>query len=135
MSVFTKELASKLIKKTIKMITMKQLNRKYLINLACLINRKDKRAIRNWCIKSHLPIYRNSSGEFVNEDEFELAYNLPLIKELKAKYGENWVEYYETYKNGDLYKILDLNTDLIKEKKGYVPKGKLSSKLFGGSPK
>lgn len=105
------------------------------MDLASLIKRKDKRTIKKWCIKTHLPIYKNSSGEFVNEDEFELAYNLPLIKELKAKYGENWVEYYETYKDGGLYKIMNLNTDIIKEKKGYVPKGKLSSKLFGGSPK
>lgn len=105
------------------------------MDLASLINRKDKRTVKNWCIKSHLPIYSNSSGEYVNEDEFELVYNLPLIMKLKAKYGENWMEYYESYKSGDLYKIMNLNTDLIKEKKGYVPKGKLSSKLFGGSPK
>jgi hypothetical protein len=122
-------------KKQLEMIPIKLLNRKYLLDLACLINRKDKRTIKNWCIKSHLPIYRNSSGEFVNEDEFELAYNLPLIMKLKAKYGENWVEYYESYKNGDLYKILNLNTNTIIEKTGYVPKGKLSSKLFGRSPK
>ena len=111
-------------------------NRMYLSNLSNLINRKDKRSIRTWCIKSHLPIYRNSSGEFVNENEFELAYNMPLIKELKLKHGDSWIEYYEAYNKDELYKILDLNTtNAIKEKTGYVPKGKLSAKLFGGSLK
>lgn len=117
------------------MIPTKLLNRKYLMDLASLIKRKDKRAIRNWCIKSHLPIYRNSSGEFLNEDEFELAYNLPLIMKLKAKYGKNWVEYYESYKNGKLYNILDLNTISSKNNTGYIPKGNLSKKLFDGSTK
>lgn len=115
---------------------MKLMNRIYLSKLSGLINRKDKRSSRKWCAKSHLQIYSNSSGEFVNENEFELAYNMPLIKELKLKHGDSWIEYYEAYNKGELYKMLDLNTtNTIKEKTGYVPKGNLSAKLFGGSPK
>jgi hypothetical protein len=115
---------------------LKLMNRIYLSNLSGLINRQDKRSVRKWCANSHLQIYRNSSGEFVNENEFEVVYNLPFINKLKAEYGDSWIEYYEAYKKGELYKMLDFNvTNTIKEKIGYVPKGKLSTKLFGGSPK
>ena len=54
---------------------------------------------------------------------------------LKAKYGENWMEYYETYKNCELYKTLDLNAISSKNNKGYIPKGNISKKLFDGSTK
>jgi hypothetical protein len=109
------------------------INRIYLNNLSCLLNRKDKRSIRTWCSKNHVNIYKDTSGEFVIQNEFELAYNMPLIKDLKKKHGDYWIDYYEAYNKGDLHKILDLNTK--KETAGYVPKGKLSIKLFGGSPK
>lgn len=111
------------------------INRIYLDNLSCLINRKDKRSVRNWCLKNHLQIYKDTSGEFVNQVDFELAYNMPLIMNLKAKHGDYWLDYFEAYKKGELYKLLDLNTTLRVEKIGYVPKGDLSSKLFGGSSK
>lgn len=109
------------------------IKRIYLHNLSCLINRKDIRSIRNWCKKNNLQIYKDSSGEFVIENEFELAFNMPLIINLKTKYGENWLDYFEAYKNGELYKILDLSKK--PEKTGYVPKGVLSSKIFAGSRK
>lgn len=108
-------------------------NRIYLKELSSLINRKDKRSVRTWCSKNHLQIYKDSSGEFVIKEEFGLAYNMPLIMNLKAKYGESWVEYYKLYENGELYKILEISKS--SNKRSYVPKGKLSTKLFGGSLK
>lgn len=110
------------------------INRIYLSDLSSLVNRKDKRSIRIWCIKNHLEIYKDSSGEYVNEKEFELVYNMPIIIKLSAKYGESWEGYYDAYKNEELYKILDFETAKT-EKKGYEPKGKLSSKIFGRSLK
>lgn len=107
-------------------------NRIYLSELFFLINRKDKRSVRAWCLKNYLQIYKDSSGEFVINSEFELAYNLPLIKKLKLKYGEKWGLYYEAYKEGKLYKLLDLKDD-SQPTVAYKPKGKLSSKLFGRS--
>lgn len=109
-------------------------NRIYLNELFFLINRKDKRSVRAWCLKNHLQIYKDSSGEFVINSEFELAYNMPLINNLKLKYDEKWVFYYEAYKQGTLYELLDLKED-SKQIIAYKPKGKLSSKLFGGSSK
>lgn len=111
------------------------INRMYLSEISSFINRKDKRSIRDWCNKNHLHVYKDSSGEFVMKAEFELAYNMPLIKHLKQKHGDDWMQYYEAYNKGELYKILDLNTNSNKTQTGYIPKGNLSKKLFGGSPK
>ena len=61
-------------------------NRMYLNELFFLINRKDKRSVRSWCLKNHLQTYKDSSGEFVMKEDFELVYNLPLIKNLKSNY-------------------------------------------------
>lgn len=108
-------------------------NRMYLKELSFLINRKDKRSVRSWCSKNHLQVYKDSSGEFVMKEEFELAYNMPLIMNLKAKYGESWMEYYKLYENGELYKTLEVSE--YSKKSSYIPRGKLTSKLFGGSLK
>ena len=107
----------------------------YLSDISSFINRKDKRTIRDWCSKNHLHVYKDSSGEFVMKGEFELIYNMPLIKNLKQKHGDNWIEYYEAYNKGELHKLLNLNANAGKTQTGYIPKGNLSKKLFRGSPK
>jgi hypothetical protein len=111
------------------------INRMYLSEISSFINRKDKRSIRDWCGKNHLHVYKDSTGEFVMKAEFELTYNMPLIKYLKQKHGDVWMQYYEAYNKGELHKILDLNANASKTQTGYIPKGNLSKKLFGGSPK
>lgn len=111
------------------------INRTYLNKLSSLINRKDKRSVRKWCSKNNLQIFKDSSGEFVNEAEFELAYNMPIIKKLKIKYGKEWLVYYDAYKKGELYKLLDLNKNIESKSINYQPKGTLTSKMFGGSSK
>lgn len=111
------------------------INRIYLNKLSSLINRKDRRSIRKWCSKNNLQIYKDSSGEFVNEAEFELIYNMPIIKKLKAKYEEEWLIYYDAYKKDELYKLLDLNKNIESKSTAYQPKGTLTSKMFDGSSK
>lgn len=105
--------------------------RKYLNELSILINRKDKRSIRNWCRINRLKIYKDSSGDFVNENEFEIAYNLPIILNLKKIYGDNWKEYYEIYQNKELHKVIDIKSP--SKKSSYKPKGIITSKFFEGS--
>lgn len=106
------------------------LRRKYLSELSPLINKKDVRSIRKWCVKNQIPIYRDSSGEFVNEKEFELIYNLPIISRLKDQFGDCWQNYYNLYQTGQLHESLQLNPSLRDKKTGYNPKGKLSAKIF-----
>jgi hypothetical protein len=111
------------------------INRMYLSDISPYINRTDKRTVRDWCGKNHLQIYKDSTGEFVMKVEFELTYNMPLIKNLKQKHGDDWKEYFEAYNSGELFKILDLNTNASKTQTGYVPKGNISTKLFAESLK
>ena len=110
-------------------------NRKYLAELSTLINKKDIRSIRKWCSKNHLHIYKDSSGEFVNETEFELIYNLPIISRLKENHGDDWHEYYTAYQNKELYTFLKVSPTAADKKAIYIPKGELTSKFFDGSQK
>ena len=110
-------------------------SRKYLSDLLPLINRKDIRSARKWCLKNHLFIYKDSSGEFVNEREFELTYNLPVISKLKEQYNENWRDYYNLYQTGKLHEGLLKSPSSTHQKRNYNPKGKLSAKIFGESRK
>lgn len=105
--------------------------RRYLSELCPLINKKDIRSVRKWCKKNHLHIYKDSSGDFVNENEFEIAYNLPIIVNLKKTYGDNWQEYYEIYQNKELHKVVHIKSPL--KKSSYKPKGTIASKFFEGS--
>lgn len=71
------------------------LNRIYITELIKRINKKDYRSGIKWCKKNDVPIYKDSTGTFIIEGEFNYAYNLPVIKEYQSKYGSNWEEVYE----------------------------------------
>ncbi len=110
-------------------------DRMYLDKMSKLINKKDIRTAKKWCKKNHLKLYKDSSGEFAYQNDFDLAFDMPLINELKFKHGNNWEDYYHAYNKNELHKILDSTNSKKVEQTGYIPKGKLSSKLFGESPK
>ncbi|SDX60234.1 hypothetical protein [Flavobacterium degerlachei] len=109
------------------------LPRIYLNEITKQINKKDIRTARKWCKGNFLKVYKDSSGEFAYQYEFDLVFNMPLIKDLKLKHGDNWEDFYHAYKKNELHKMIDSTKSV--EKTGYVPKGKLSLKLFGGSLK
>lgn len=111
------------------------IDRIYLREITKQINRKDVRTTKKWCKENHIKIHKDSSGEFAYQNDFDLAYDMPLINELKLKYGDNWQDYYHAYNKDELYKMLDLNQSRSKGTTGYIPKGKLSSKLFSESLK
>lgn len=111
------------------------LPRIYLNEIAKQINKKDNRTAKKWCKKNFLKIHKDSSGEFAYQYDFDLAFDLPLINDLKLMHGNNWEDYYHAYNKNELHKILDSPQSTKVGKTSYVPKGKLSSKLFGGSPK
>ncbi|KAF2512103.1 hypothetical protein EYY60_07595 [Flavobacterium zhairuonense] len=114
---------------------MLYIKRMYLSEMTKLINRKDIRTVKRWCKKNHLKVYKDSSGEFAFLNDFDLVFDRLLIDDLKLLYGDNWEEYYHAYNKNQLHKILDSRQLKKVEKIGYVPKGKLSSKLFGRSQK
>jgi hypothetical protein len=101
------------------------IERMYLYEVAELINRKDIRAVIYWCKKSHVQIHSNSSGKFITKNDFALAYNLPLIKDLKVKYGDKWEAMYVAYLDNKLHEILDMGYK-IKDTSRYIPKGNIA---------
>lgn len=94
-----------------------------------LIDRTDKRTIRKWCKKNHLIIFKDSSGEFVYKNDFDIAYDNPLILKLKEKYQSSWYDYYQAYNKDELLKMLDFGTDAKNVKSDYVPKGKFAARI------
>lgn len=107
----------------------------YLREIAQQLNKKDNRTVKRWCKENSLKTYKDSSGEFAYQYDFDLVFDMPLINHLKLKHGNKWEDYYHAYNRNELYKMLDFSNSTDKENKGYIPKGKLSSKLFGGSLK
>jgi hypothetical protein len=102
------------------------IDRIYLKSIGELIHRKDKRSIRRWCTKNHLQMFKDSSGEFVYSNDFDLAYDSPLILKLKAKYKDGWMDYYEAYNKDELLKMLAITTISTSSKSSYIPKGKIT---------
>ena len=109
-------------------------DRMYLNEILRLINKNDTRAVRNWCRKNNVIVYKDSSGEFVTKNDFELAYDWPLIQTLKAKHGDRWGIIYEAYLKDNLADAMDFSAS-TQNSTNYTAKGSLSKKLFGGSPK
>ena len=63
------------------------------------------------------------------EAEFNLAYNQPIVKRYKAKYGENWVQMYELCQENKLH-LANENNERISTERRYKPKSKASSNFL-----
>jgi hypothetical protein len=107
----------------------KSLSRIYFKEILKLINKKDKRSVIAWCRKNRVDIYSDGSKKFVNEAEFNLAYNQPIIKRYKTKYGENWQQMYELTLEGKLH-LSDSDNERVSVSKRYVPKSNESKKFL-----
>lgn len=101
------------------------LTRIYIKEVLKRINKKDKRSVITWCRKNNVEIDKDSSGEFVYEAEFNLAYNQPLIKRYKTKYGENWQQMYQLALEDKLH-LADSDNERVSVSKRYVAKSKES---------
>lgn len=97
------------------------LTRIYIQEILKRINKQDKRSVITWCRKNHVEIYKDSSGTFVTEAEFNLAYNQPIIKRYKTKYGENWLQMYELTLENKLH-LADSDNERVSVSKRYIPK-------------
>jgi hypothetical protein len=105
------------------------LSRIYFNEILNRINKKDKRSVASWCRKNKVEIYNDCSGKFVIEAEFNFAYNQPIIKRYKAKYGENWLQMYELCQENKLH-LADDNHERISSQIRYKPKCKESSNFL-----
>jgi hypothetical protein len=106
------------------------IGRTYIKAIGELIGRKDLRSIRRWCNKNHLQIYKDYSGEFVIENDLELAFEKPLILKLKEKYGNAWIDYYQAYKKNELINMLEFGCDIKNVKSDYIPKGQFAARII-----
>lgn len=105
------------------------LTRIYIQDILKRINKQDKRSVITWCRKNNVEIYKDSSGKFVIEAEFNLAYNQPIITWYKSKYGENWERMYELTLDNKLH-LADSENEWVSVSKRYVPKSKESSNFL-----
>jgi hypothetical protein len=96
-----------------------------------LLNRKDFRSIKKWCKINSVAVTKDLTGEYVIKEEFDLAYNLPVIQKLIAKYGDSWKTYYPFYLNNEVYKIVELDMKSDTETR-YIPKGSIAKKYKNG---
>jgi hypothetical protein len=104
------------------------IERMYLKEIPSYINRKDIRSARKWCKKNGVTIYPDGFGDFVIRSDFELAYDLPLIRKLRADHGENWKIIYKAYQEDRLFTMLDLDKKNTKENTRYIPKGNIAKR-------
>lgn len=88
-----------------------------------LLNRTDIRTIRKWCKEYAVTILKDISGEYLIQQEFDLAYNAPVIANLKKKHGKEWQTVYPYYINNDLYKLVDIQSKATTNTARYIPKG------------
>jgi predicted transcriptional regulator len=96
------------------------LTRIYTNDMLNKINKKDIRSVISWCKKNAVEIYSDSSGKFVTQAEFELAYNRPIIDRYKKKYGDQWVEIYNLAKENNLH-LFERNENPSKFCDAYKP--------------
>lgn len=83
----------------------------------------------NWCKKNKVEIYKDSSGKFVIEAEFNFAYNKPIIMRYKEKYGDYWLKMYELSQENKLH-LADMNHGNISISKRYNPKSQASENFL-----
>ena len=94
-----------------------------------LINRSDIRSVRRWCRTNRVDVIKDLSGEYVIEQDFDLAYNTPLIAKLKKAHGNEWQKVYPYYINGELYKLTDIKSKVEVKPSRYIPKGSISASM------
>ncbi|WP_297092134.1 hypothetical protein [uncultured Draconibacterium sp.] len=105
------------------------LSRIYIKEILSFIKKKDIRSVVSWCKKNDVEIYSDSSGKFVIEAEFYNAYNKPIIKRYKEKFGTNWVRMYELAMENKLYLAFE-NEERRTYSKRYQPKSKAAKDFF-----
>ena len=94
-----------------------------------LINRTDIRTIRKWCKENNINVLKDISGEYVMEEDFNLAYNTPLITRLQRKHGKEWQTVYPYYINGELFKLVDVKQKGEAKPSRYISKGSVALEM------
>jgi len=109
---------------------------------ANLLGRKDPRSIRKWCDRNNVLIVDDGTNSFVNQADFEIAYNKPITEILKKQHPDDWEQHYRYYNEGNINGLIrmrhnnhpspirpvnDININRVKK---YVPGTQSSKKLL-----
>ncbi len=92
-----------------------------------MLNKKDLRTVRKWLAENNVPIIKDTTGEFVIEQDFNLAYDAPIIKKLMGQYGNDWKTYYPYYTHNEAYKVIEIKKSPEPTAR-YQPKGNIALK-------
>ena len=95
-----------------------------------MINRKDSRTAGKWCERNDVTVYQDCSGKYVIESEFRFAYNKPVMKKYKMKYGKDWIKFYDRAGKGNLHLSLAEERHFISQRR-YQPRSKWSQEILG----
>ena len=103
-----------------------------MIEILPMINKLDLRSAVSWCKKNELEIFKDSSGKYVIEGEFNFAYNRKVIERYKSKYGNDWEMMFDLCSDNKLHKstITERGNQLSGSSrtsgKRYIPQGNRS---------
>jgi len=67
---------------------------------------------KRWCFDNNITILKLGNKKVVTEYDFRLAYEKPIIDNLKQKHPDNWETYYSAYNSQDIrsyYRIENSN--------------------------
>jgi len=98
----------------------KGLDRIYLHDVLMKIDKKDIRTALKWCEDNYVNVFSDTSGKFIIQSEFDLAYNRPIIELYKKRYGDQWLKVYNLSKENNLH-LLESSNDSSKSINSYKP--------------
>jgi hypothetical protein len=96
------------------------LDRIYLHDVLLKINKMDIRTALKWCEDNDVNVFSDTSGKFVIQAEFELAYNRPIVELYKKRYGEQWRNVYTLSKENNLH-LLESSDNSSRSSNNYKP--------------
>lgn len=91
-----------------------------LDKLSELLQLKDKRSVKVWCEKRHIPLVSCAKQQLVDSFLVEVELEKGFVSHIKAKYPSNWEALYNLYRTKDMTGYQSLLTQL--EQKEIVPK-------------
>lgn len=109
-----------------------------LLELAKELHYVDLRSVKKWCLNNNLTIYSDlgSNKKYVFRIEFEYKRIASLIRHLKEKHPEDWLQVFQAYANLNITHVIE-HEELHRvihpaiTKNNYQPrKGNKHEKLF-----
>jgi len=76
-----------------------------------LLGTDSNRYVKNWLEKHKIVVFHDGNKAYVNMLDFEIAYEAPMITDLRIKHGKQWELYYKYHTTGNKYDLLALDEE------------------------